>query len=652
MSETLTDPLLGRLIDGRYEVRDRVAIGGMATVYVAFDRRLEREVALKVMHSKVAEDADAAAFASRVRREARAAARLTHPGMVRVYDQGVDGDISYLTMEYVDGENLRHRMAQELTLSLGESLSITEQVLDALAAAHRQGLVHRDVKPENVLIDEDGRAKVADFGLARAVTDVSATAPTGVIMGTVAYLGPELVSRGEADARTDVYAVGVLLFEMLTGRQPFTGDTPVDVATRHVHEDVPAPSSFVPWLPPELDDLVQHLASRSPDARPADAAAALALVRQTRAIMDDPTLDRRADPPSGAVPVDLGNGDATTVLDPAPSGATVALPVGLAALADDDVVDAIIVEDDPEAISPAPTRNKAGLWIGAIIAAILTLLALGLWWYTAIGPGAYTTVPNVDGQSAEQAENILTAAGFVVSTDSRNDDAVPEGFAIETEPGQQSRVLNGSDITLVVSLGPRMVEVPTLVGIQEADALAALQDADLTAGEIARPYSDTVPQGQVMEASLEAGASVRHSTPVNLTVSNGPEPISIPDVYGLSEEEARDVLAGYALNVTVEYGRTEDVDKGEVYLQDPAATSDGFRTQAVTITVSEGLPLVTVDDYVGMDAQGAQKAAKDAGLKVTMYGKWPWSSKESIVDQSLTPGQEVEKGTAIVLIYN
>lgn len=651
MSETLTDPLLGRLIDGRYEVRDRVAIGGMATVYVAFDRRLEREVALKIMHSRFAEDSDAAAFASRVRREARAAARLTHPGMVRVYDQGVDGDISYLTMEYVDGENLRHRMAQELTLSLGESLSITEQVLDALAAAHRQGLVHRDVKPENVLIDEDGRAKVADFGLARAVTDVSATAPTGVIMGTVAYLGPELVSRGEADARTDVYAVGVLLFEMLTGRQPFTGDTPVDVASRHVHEDVPAPSSFVPWLPPELDDLVQHLTSRSPDARPADAAAALALVRQARAIMDDPTLDRRADPPSGAVPIEAHDGDATTVLDAAPSGATVALPVGLASLSGDhEVIDAIIVDEDPEAIEPARTRNKAGLWIGAIIAAILMLLALGLWWYTAIGPGAYTTVPNVDGQSADQAENILTAAGFLVTTDTRNDDAVPEGFAIETEPGSQSRVLNGSDVTLVVSLGPRMVEVPTLVGSQESDALAALQDADLTAGDISRPYSDTVPKGQVMEASLEAGQSVRHSTAVDLTVSEGPEPISFPNVYGMSEDDARDVLGDYALDVTVEYGRTEEVSTGEVYAQTPAAGSDGFRTQAITITVSEGLPLVPLPDVRGMDFKDAKELLEGLNLKVKGDNN-PWNFSSVVYNMDPGPNTEVEQGSEVYLEY-
>jgi serine/threonine protein kinase len=319
--------MLGRLVDGRYEVRERVAAGGMATVYLAFDKRLEREVALKVMHNRLANEPDGREFVHRFRREAKAAARLTHPGMVRVYDQGVDGEISYLTMEYVRGQNLRHRISREATIPVGEALAITEAVLDALAAAHRQGLVHRDIKPENVLLDDEGRPRVADFGLARAVTEVTSTA-TGTIMGTVAYLGPELVSRGQSDARTDVYSVGILLYEMVTGRQPFTGNSAIEVASRHVHEDVPPPSSHVPWLPPEFDHLVAAFAARDPASRPRDAVAALSLLRQTRAMMDDPTMARRADSPSGTIPVTRSEDD-TTVFDATPSGSTVALPIGL-----------------------------------------------------------------------------------------------------------------------------------------------------------------------------------------------------------------------------------------------------------------------------------------------------------------------------------
>ena len=327
MPETLTDPLLGRVVDGRYEIREHVATGGMATVYVAFDKRLEREVALKAMHQPLVDDDASREFVARFRREAKSSARLTHPGIVHVYDQGIDGELSYLTMEYVRGENLRARIAHDGTLTVGESLGLTDAILDALAAAHRLGLVHRDVKPENVLIDTDGRARITDFGLARAVTE-GGTSPDTVIMGSPGYLAPEVLSHGEAAPTTDVYAAGVMLYEMVTGRHPFTGESAIDIATRHVHEDIPSPSTFAPWLPTEFDDLVAALAARDPAERPADAAAALMLVRSTRALMDDPTLDRRADPPSGMLAI-TGDPDATMVLATPAAGATVALPVGI-----------------------------------------------------------------------------------------------------------------------------------------------------------------------------------------------------------------------------------------------------------------------------------------------------------------------------------
>src|SRR5919107_1301785 len=290
---TISDPLVGHLVDGRYEVVSRIARGGMATVYLAVDRRLDREVALKVMHPHLAEGSSGAAFVARFRREARAAARLSHPGLVGVFDQGVDGDTSYLTLEYVDGTNLRRHLGEQGALSVGEAFSILERVLDALAAAHRTGLVHRDVKPENVLLASDGRVKLADFGLARAVTEVTSTT-TGTVLGTVAYLAPELVARGVSDTRTDVYAVGVLLYEMLTGRQPFTGETPIQVAFQHVNLDIPAPSGLAPWLPQEVDELVGALAAREPADRPADPGAAPTLVRRTRPALDPATLARPA----------------------------------------------------------------------------------------------------------------------------------------------------------------------------------------------------------------------------------------------------------------------------------------------------------------------------------------------------------------------
>ncbi len=652
MAETLIDPLLGRLIDGRYEVRERIAQGGMATVYLALDKRLERLVAVKVMHAAFAGDADQGEFASRFRREAKASARLTHPGLVRVYDQGTDGDLSYLTMEYVDGENLRTRLNHESTLTVGESLAMIEAILDALSAAHRLGLVHRDVKPENVLIDEDGRPKLADFGLARAVTEVTSTS-TGTVMGTVAYLAPELVQRGEADARTDVYAVGIMLFEALTGRQPFTAPSAIEVATRHVHEDVPPPSTYAPWLPAELDTLVLSLASREPSGRPANAAAALALVRQTRAMIDEPTLDRKAEPPSGAsrvVSADDSDPDATTAFDPTPTGSTIALPIGLnaplfAAVEAD-------VYDDPDATEPVHHRPRWALWVVAVVAAVLLTLGLGAWWYNTQGPGAYTTVPPVTQKTSDEAQAILRAAELDVILLSENSDDVPAGIVVRTDPAAQEQIAKGAAVKLVVSRGPRMEVVPLVVGISEGDAIGVLTKAGFSVGITEKVYSDTVPNGEVMSTTPVGDESVRHDLPINMVVSQGPAPVTIPNLIGLSEQAAKDRLAADAMVVNVEYGKTTDVKKGEVFKTDPVPGSDSTRTGRVTLYVSDGKPLVLVPVFIFMDVEDAVDKAKEVGLVPNLEPEKIWSKKDRISNQDLTPGTYVEIGTTVELRYN
>ncbi|WP_156162269.1 Stk1 family PASTA domain-containing Ser/Thr kinase [Demequina iriomotensis] len=654
MSDTLTDPLLGRVIDGRYEVRERIAAGGMATVYLAFDRRLERDVALKVMHRHLEVDPNSREFVARFRREAKAAARLTHPGVVRVYDQGVDADVSYLTMEYVDGENLREVLAHEGTLSLAAALTTVEQVLDALASAHRQGLVHQDVKPENVLIDSEGRPRVADFGLARAVTEVTSST-SGTILGTVAYLGPELITNGVSDARTDVYATGVLLYELVTGRQPHTGTTAIQVATKHVHDDVPAPSTVVAWLPPEIDELVASLTARDPEARPQDAGEALQLVRRTRGLLDEPTLDRRADPPSGST-VLVRDGDATAVLESASPGSTVALPIGLGhPFAAVGAELQPLPDDDPEAREPQRAERRAGWWIAAVIVALLVLGGGGLWWYNSIGPGAYTTVPSVVNETEEDATAILKGAGLTPDVERTFDDVIPDGFVISTDPGAQQRVLNDAVVTVTVSKGPRMTDVPKLVGRSQEDAEARLAELELPLGDVSETFSDTIAAGEVMSITPEAGESVPHDTPVSLEVSAGPAPIEFPQVTGMTEDEAVAALEAddYSLDVTVEHERTEEADKGIVFAQTPGAGEAGHRLDSITITVSDGPPLVTVDNYVGMDYDEAVRAANASGLKVTTTGKWSFlSDKDKIVDQNLQPGIQVERGTDLILQYD
>ena len=266
MDTTVSDPLVGQLLDGRYHVGPRLARGGMATVYEAHDNRLDRTIALKVMHPSLADDEE---FVSRFIREAHSAARLSHPNVVAVYDQGADQGHVFLAMELVRGRTLRDLIRESGHLSPRQALEVLEPMLAALGAAHQAGLIHRDVKPENVLLSDDDRVKVADFGLARAVTGATShTTASGVLMGTVAYLSPEQVTRGVADPRSDVYAAGILLYEMLTGSKPYDGETAIQVAYRHVHDDVPPPSALVPGLPAELDQLVARATSRDPDGRP------------------------------------------------------------------------------------------------------------------------------------------------------------------------------------------------------------------------------------------------------------------------------------------------------------------------------------------------------------------------------------------------
>nr|WP_240934051.1 Stk1 family PASTA domain-containing Ser/Thr kinase [Cellulomonas sp. IC4_254] len=653
------------MVDGRYEVVQRIARGGMATVYLAVDRRLDRDVALKVMHPHLAEGRAGADFVARFRREARAAARLTHPGLVGVYDQGVDGDTSYLTMEYVDGVNLRRHLSERGSLSVGEALGVAEQVLDALGAAHRAGLVHRDVKPENVLMATDGRIKVADFGLARAVTEVTSTT-TGTVFGTVAYLSPELVVRGESDARTDVYATGVLLYEMLTGAQPFTGETPIQIAFQHVNNDVPAPSDAedAAWLPVEVDELVGALAAREPDDRPADAGAALALLRRTRSALDDATLARRvdrepvvslpqatdpeqdADASSGATgdpgadePAEPGG--ATTRIE-AP-GRTVALPIG-----------AVTVSGSPAAA--AGRRRRPWRWVVAAVL-LLGVVGGGTWWYLAVGPGAYTTVPTVSDLAEDEALAALDSAGLGSDVVRAFDDAVPSGDVVSADPGDGERVRKDGTVTLTVSKGVDLVAMPAdpLVGKMQADAEAALTAAGLDAGYVdGDHWDDNAAIGAVLAVTdadgnpVEPGQSLKRGSTVLLTLSDGPEPVRIVSVVGATLDEATAQLQALGLVVAPEEAFSDTVEAGRVIAQSPEGGAQGKRTDTVTLQVSKGPETVAMPNLTGKQYAEAAAALEALGLKAErrnilggLFG--------TVRDQSVPADQQVAKGTTITL---
>ena len=610
MSAAVPPTLVGQVLDRRYRVLSHLADGGMASVYVALDERLDREVALKVMRPSLAADET---FVSRFRREARSAARLSHPNVVAVYDQGEDEGRMFLAMELVNGHTLRQVMQDEGPLTPRAALDIIDAVLQALGAAHSAGLIHRDVKPENVILREDGVVKVADFGLARAVTSATSTAQTGVLLGTVAYLAPEQVERGIADARSDVYAAGLLLFEMLTGTKAFSGDTPIHVAYQHVHSTVPAPSSRVSTVPAELDRLVALATDRDPDGRPVDANAFLRQVRRSRVALTPAELDRRPGPATAASSM------TATVAMPRPGsdardGHTAVVPV-------------------PRPTAPGPTGHGAGRpaagagtgstdgrwyrrrWLPAALAALLAVAAVAGWFFLA-GPGASTTVPQVISLSQAQAQQRLTRSHLSARVDRAFDERAKAGLVMTSDPGAGADVHRGSTVRLTVSKGPERYSVPDLVRSSRAEAQRQLTAQQLRVGPVTEAYDETVPAGQVVSTDPEARTSVKRDTKVALVLSKGREPIDVVDWTGRSADTAVTSLtnAGLTVDATAQEYSTS-VPKGSVIRQDPSSGTL-YRGGKVTLVVSRGPELVKVPDVERKQEDEARAILERAGFKV------------------------------------
>jgi len=601
----VTESLVGRLLDGRYRVLSHIADGGMATVYLALDTRLDREVALKVMRPGLAGDET---FVSRFRREARSAARLSHPNVVAVFDQGEDDGNIFLAMEYVPGQTLREVMQAEGPLTPRAALDFLDPMLQALASAHRAGIIHRDVKPENVILREDGTVKVADFGLARAVTTQTTAAQTGMLLGTVAYLSPEQVERGIADARSDVYAAGLILFEMLTGTKAFTGDTPIHVAYQHVHGSVPAPSSRVADVPPELDTLVALATSRDPDQRPADADAFLTEVRQVRRGLSPTELDHR---PEGAA---AAAGGASTV----PVARTTALPLGVGAAGAgvSDAAHTEVVSRAERAEQRAEERTGRGPWRWAVAALLLlAAVAAGLWWFT-MGPGSPTVVPVVAGKTYDQAASELTAAHLNAKRVDAFDEKVSKGTVISGNPGAGAEVGRSTTVTLTVSKGPERYTVPELVGSTATEARARLEEKRLELGKTSQAFDEKVPAGQIVSTSPKAGTALKRGASVNIVVSKGRQPIELQDFTGKPADQAVASLtdAGLQVDATKREFST-DVPKGSVISQSPA-TGTLFRGDKVTLVVSKGPEMVKVPDVQGKQLDEARQVLEGAGFKV------------------------------------
>ncbi|MFI9206836.1 Stk1 family PASTA domain-containing Ser/Thr kinase [Streptomyces sp. NPDC053253] len=635
MDTTLQDPLVGRLLDGRYRVDARIAVGGMATVYRAVDTRLDRVLALKVMHPALATDA---AFVERFIREAKSVARLAHPNVVGVFDQGAEGAYVYLAMEYVAGCTLRDILRERGALAPRAALDILEPVLAALGAAHRAGFVHRDMKPENVLIGDDGRVKVADFGLVRAVG--SATATTGSVLGTVSYLAPEQIEHGTADTRADVYACGVVLYEMLTGTKPHAGDTPAQVLYQHLHTDVPAPSATVPGLALELDELVAAATARTPDVRPHDAVALLALLRQARAALGDEQLD--------AVPP-LARSEARDTADDRTSVIARVVP------ADEDVRQVRQVEHTnrlpaPEA-PPAATRRRAPRAPrGPLMIVLGVLLALGLGagvWY--INSGQFTRVPAVLGQTEAVATQRIKDTGLDVGTTKRAfSDVYERGTVMAVDPAPGERVRGNATVTLTLSRGPEIVKVPNLRNKPLAEAKRLLKAEGLAPGVVTEEFSDSVAQGAVIGSDPEPGTERRPDSAVALVVSKG-SPIDVPDTTGETVADATATLQEAGLTVEVAPERINSPeDAGTVAAQSLAEGSRAAEGDTITLTVSKGPKLVEVPDVTEETTDDARAALEDAGFEVEVKKSFPYLG-DTVTSQSVEGGTTAPEGSTVTI---
>ncbi|MFF8477622.1 Stk1 family PASTA domain-containing Ser/Thr kinase [Streptomyces sp. NPDC015414] len=638
MDTTLQDPLVGQVLDGRYRVEARIAVGGMATVYRALDTRLDRVLALKVMHPALAADGS---FVDRFIREAKSVARLAHPNVVQVFDQGTDASYVYLAMEYVAGCTLRDVLRERGALQPRAALDILEPVLAALGAAHRAGFVHRDMKPENVLIGDDGRVKVADFGLVRSVDTVTST--TGAVLGTVSYLAPEQVEQGTADPRVDVYACGVVLYEMLTGGKPHSGDSAAQILYKHIHEDVPPPSALVPGLPPELDELVASATARTPDLRPDDAAALLGRVLRARAGLSAGQLD--AVPPQALSAEHDNAGDRTSVI---PRSLTVPRPLPV----NEDEGPADVRHTSRLQSPPLPDRRRPlrpGRRLAALVAAVLVVLGLGAGvWY--INSGQFTKVPPLLAKTEEQATARLKSSGLHVKDIKREySDTVGSGTVISSDPTAGARIRGNGSVSLVISRGPEIVKVPDLSGVPLAKARARLKSAGLEPGMVNRAVSDSVDRGSVISTDPAPGVRRHAGSAIALLVSKG-SPVDVPDVTGEDQDSARQDLEDAGLKVRIATQQVNsEYDKGQVARQTPVAGGQAAEGDTVTLTLSKGPVMVTVPDVVGSSVDDAQQRLEAAGFEVNKDRGLLGLFGDTVKEQSVDAGEKAPKGSTITI---
>ena len=603
-------------LDGRYHITERIAAGGMGEVYRAHDAVLAREVAIKVLHRSLSGDQG---FVDRFRREARAAATLNHPNIVAVFDWGAVDGIYYMVMEYVHGRSVREVLNARGALAPGQAAAVLDQTLAALDHAHAKGIVHRDLKPENILITTEGVVKLTDMGLARAFADAKSTR-AGAVTGTVQYLAPEQIRGEPADPRSDLYALGIVGYELLTNRVPFTGETPMAIAYKHLSDRVPAPSEHATGVPDELDAFIASATDPVRELRPESA---LAMRRDLGTI--SPTLGRARTLAS------LVNDVPRVTHDEAGADATAALPP------------ASITQTIAQVHQPRRRRGRR-LLIGMLVLASLVAAAWGAWAY--VIPHSHT-IPNLVGSNIDDASQRLSDLGFQVVIAKGQFDAQAAGTVLSVDPAEGTSLREGEIVTLAPSLGPPPVLVPDVRGDTLDVATQKLHDADLDVGAVKEIYDDTIVEGDVVRQDPLDGKAPQGSE-VDLWVSKGHAPVPVPAVVGKSRRAAISALKDAGFKWVVRFEFSDEVERDHVISVDPSEATKTPYGNPVTITLSQGPETFTVPTFTGLSPTDAEALATRNGLHVSFFNV-PGTPQTTVISQVPTAGSTVRYGDTIKL---
>jgi serine/threonine-protein kinase len=645
-----TSDLCGRVLDARYRVERVVATGGMGTVYEAFDQRLERVVAVKVMNENLVYEPG---FMERFSTEARAAARLSDPHVVAVFDRGHAADAVYLVMEYVPGRTLRKELAFGGRLPVARALDILSAVLKGLSAAHAAGFVHGDIKPENVLIGDRGAIKVTDFGLARAID--AGDPRTSPLLGTAAYLAPEQASNRIPDPRSDLYSCGILAFEMLTGHVPFRADSPDDVLALHQTQRVPDPSAFVE-VSAGFDELCARATAKDPGDRFQTAREMLEAVSQLRRQADRhaPAPAIRDGAPAVAVPV-AAVVPQTMVVGEAPLSQTTVVPAApepeAAVVVEPEVsaAEPVVAVVGPPRTTPPPVKRRRGR--RAFVLLVLAALAASVG-YIAWQLGTTETVdaPRLVGMTRSEALSALDDLGLRMRvSEEKYSEKRESGTIIRSDPRPGEKVAVNGTVSVVMSKGPERYRVPDVRGMSQSGASQALEAVNLTAGTILQGYSRKIDEGQVMRSNPKIGTPLKPGTAVSLTISQGPEPVVVPDVRGMTLEQAQAALTATGLRPRTVEQFDESVEFGRVISTNPGDASPAFRGDRVQVVVSKGSQFVPVPSVVGMTTDEATQTLQDAGFDVTTREQFGVTVANRVISQDPSGGSAALRGTLVTL---